>query len=282
MRDETALKGRRRGRRRQDARALRTAAPALLVALAGLVASALVMGCSAAQAEDVDAQEASVVGGRVTSSAHPAVGYLATSDDAPPFCTATLVEPTYIVTAAHCVRGARARDLVFGTGAFDPTARRTSITRCRNNPAWKDSVESTTVHDFAFCELESAPAGVTPIAFVTSPAWSATYVALGYGQTDPDDEDSAGPRKQLSVRRVDPEDEPLLEGLEDMLAARSTRGDTCFGDSGGPLLVVSSRGVARIAGVLHGGVTDGDTDCGGGGIGLYAPIGENLAFWASR
>jgi secreted trypsin-like serine protease len=247
-----------------------------------LVLAALAAGCAAPASEAVADTESSVIGGRATNSAQPAVGYLAVAQESGPFCTATLVAPTYIVTAAHCVRGSRASSLVFGTGAFDATRRRTDIKRCKSNSAYRDSSEATLVHDFAFCELASAPDGIEPLAFVAEPAFAARYLAIGYGQTDPDDEDSIGPRRQLTVHRVDPEDEPLLEGLEGMLSVTSARGDTCFGDSGGPLLVVDKKGVARVAGVLHAGISDGDGDCGAGGIGLYAPVAENVAFFGTR
>jgi len=248
-----------------------------------VVALGLGAGCSSppADAEHAEVLDQGVVGGRVTTTAHPAVGYLAYHDEETPFCTATLVAATYVVTAAHCVQGVRATDLVFGTGKFDMTKRRTAIERCRYNTKYKDT-DATSIYDFAFCELGSAPAGVTPLAFVTAPALGATYLGLGYGQTDPDDEWSAGPRKQISIKRVDPEDEPLLEGLEQMFATTSKTGDLCFGDSGSPLLVIGSNGVAKVAGVLNSGITDGDSDCAAGNISVWAPIAKNLSFYESR
>ncbi len=247
----------------------------------GLLAFALfAIGCAApSENEEAAVLDQSVVGGRVTSTAHPAVGYLAHDDDEVPFCTATLVAPDYVITAAHCVEDVWARSLVFGRGKFDLEKRRTAIARCRSNPRYRDT-DATAIYDFAYCELEEEVEGVTPLGFVTNPSWNATYVALGYGQTDPDAEWSSGPRKQLSVKRVDPIDEDL-EDFEDMIATTSSRGDLCFGDSGSPLLVVSSNGTARIAGVLHGGF-GWESDCEAGNVSVYAPIAKNLSFYQAR
>lgn len=247
-----------------------------------LVLVALLAGCAAPSSEEAVAEDQDVVGGRVTNTAHPAVGYLAVASEPEPFCTATLVASTYVVTAAHCIDGVESTSLVFGTGAFDRDERRTAIKRCLANSKYDATSDPSLIYDFAFCELAAAPRGIEPLAFVSSPALGARYLAIGYGQTKANDADSAGPRKQLTLRRVDPDEEPMLEGLEGMLAAKSTRGDTCFGDSGGPLLVVGSNGVARIAGVLHGGISEDDTDCHGGNIGVYAPVAKNLSFYASR
>ena len=111
----------------------------------------------------------------------------------------------------------------------------------------------------------------------------AKLLALGYGMTDPDDDWSSGPRKQLAVTRVDPDEEwHLLEEFEGMLAVRSLRGDTCFGDSGSPLLVLGDDGEAHIAGVLHGSVSESEVDCGANNISLYAPLSPSLAFLNNR
>lgn len=84
-----------------------------------VVALGLVAGCASppAEADHAEVLDQEVVGGRVTTTAHPAVGYLAYDDEETPFCTATLVASTYVVTAAHCVQGVRATDLVFGGAA---------------------------------------------------------------------------------------------------------------------------------------------------------------------
>lgn len=67
-----------------------------------------------------------------------------------------------------------------------------------------------------------------------------------------------------------------------MFATTSKTGDLCFGDSGSPLLVIGSNGTAKVAGVLNSGITDGDSDCAAGNISVWAPIAENLSFYASR
>lgn len=240
------------------------------------------LGCSvAAQRDDGGAATQAIVGGRSVPKARAAVGYLVAAGEAYPTCTATLVDPKYVITAAHCLVDSP-RSLSFGTGAF--RAWGPSLTRvvgCSIHPRYSDS-DVGRVHDVAYCELAKNLA-TEPLALEASPAFDASYVALGYGQTDADDPSSSGPRKQLIVHRVDADEEPLLEGAEDMLGVTSASGNTCFGDSGGPLLVLGDDGEARVAGVLHGGFSYADdSDCEAGAVSVYAPVADNLSFLRRR
>jgi secreted trypsin-like serine protease len=239
------------------------------------------LACASSSSENVESVDGAIVGGRIANTTHPAVGYLATSADPVPFCTATLVHESYIVTAAHCLHRVRASTIVFGTGAAKKDGPRHRITSCEINPDYDVRDDSTIAYDFAYCELAEPLTGIAPLDFVASPARNASYVAIGYGLSNDRDDDSGGDRKQLAVRRV-PADDPLAEDYEDMLAVRSTAGDTCYGDSGGPLLVVGANGKARLAGVLHGGVGDSSHDCAKGNVSLYAPVAENLSFYEAE
>src|SRR5690606_27222376 len=126
--------------RHEDAAAVRSAVLSLLL---------LSIGCSAPASEDVEALDEAIVGGRAQNHTHPAVGYLAVAYEDTPFCTATLVDATTVITAAHCVLDVRASSLVFGTGKFDRRLRRTRVTHCRSNPRFRDT-DWTSQYDFAW------------------------------------------------------------------------------------------------------------------------------------
>lgn len=187
-----------------------------------------------------------VVGGTTTTTA--AYPFMMQITDAAQnqFCGGTLVAPTKVVTAAHCMAGETASGIrVVGGRTFldgtDGTVAR--VARIWVDPDYTDATEGD---DVAVLTL-ATPMPYTPAKYV-APSDTSVYAAgtsariLGWGTTA----ENGGPSDQLRTATV-----PVVSDAScktsygsdfvqsDMVCAGYTSGgvDTCQGDSGGPLLI---------------------------------------------
>jgi hypothetical protein len=178
-------------------------------------------------------------------------------------CSASLVSPKVLLTAAHCV------DPVFH-GASEVRIEATNkpsaamlklsdlitVTRIARHPLWEPS-DAESDFDLALLLLEAPPAGAGPLALArTTPTFtSASQVtALGYGRTSAGVDDS-GTRKSVKVTVTQTTSTLLEFGVEGSVGI-------CSGDSGGPLVwAAPPSGTTTIVGV-HSRVRS--TNCGTG------------------
>ncbi|TNE92366.1 MAG: serine protease [Deltaproteobacteria bacterium] len=212
-----------------------------------------------------------VVGGSATTSAEwPDVVLV---DAGASVCTGTLVGPQTVITAAHC--GNNIRSVM--VGATDYWANPTTSYRVANtyrHPSYRNEGYDITVLDLA-----EPVTGVTPRAFAIdcaaaevvddAPAW-----VVGYGAITPDgsDDNSALHSASLTIVDADCSDDPYCDDRMEPngeLFAGGGGVDTCFGDSGGPLFLASSRYGNLLVGVTsrvgYEAATNGPS-CGPGGI----------------
>lgn len=187
--------------------------------------------------DDVGSASQEIVGGS-TVSGWPAVGYMTDNHTR---CTATLVSPNVMVTAAHCTL--RGTEIRVGFGAYrhfeELTIRARRVIRA---PGYAAGSEPT--HDVAVLVIDQ-PQWHAPIPRAgDAPAVGRELRVVGYGDdesgiTEPEGAGSNRPRKTAHV--------VVTDSNWWWLATRGAGGAGCFGDSGGPLMDLDGT---RIFGVM--------------------------------
>lgn len=158
-------------------------------------------------------------------------------------CSGTLITPTWVITAKHCELGTDAQFCI----GYDPDNPNECISAVR--------VVDHPDADMTLVELaEDARTRLpqmVPLAVMDAPmddSWIGRRAeAAGYGETE-----TGG----LGTRYFTAEPIVSLENGYVTIDGEGQRG-VCFGDSGGPLLVLADDGSVRVAGVL----SNGDDSC---------------------
>jgi hypothetical protein len=232
-----------------------------------------VFGVSTAMVGGTALAASAITGGAPDGDGHPSVGIIAFYDGTATRsrCTATLVSPTVLVTAAHCTDGTVGKTAVsFDSviaeqppaplpNAADPTAGYTSAElenaqwlsgTAHTHPGYSHFTDQRNWNDVGVIVLDHAvndiaPAQIAPTNYLdqfTAKVLNKTlFTAVGYG-TEIAQADS-GPQKPTPqnypiVRRyaVEPGQKLTAQILQVNGNEHDRRGTggTCFGDSGGP------------------------------------------------
>jgi secreted trypsin-like serine protease len=162
-------------------------------------------------------------------------------------CTASLIAPSLLVTAAHCVDDAHHAGQIFGVFTGDDASSYTlaalapllvPVAAVHAHPSYSSSPPF--VADIAVVELGRALATEPlPLARVLQPAAGDPARLVGYGQT------------QYGVYNASKYDaETVIASVpgDDTIVVGDAQRRSCVGDSGGPVLVPTASGEA-IAGV---------------------------------
>ncbi|WP_020388451.1 trypsin-like serine protease [Kribbella catacumbae] len=213
-----------------------------------------------------------ITGGEPDGNRHPNVGLILFYQPDGRFrCTATLVSPTVLVTAAHCTLGTKGKTLVTFDSviaeqppspfpvAADPAAGYTQAElekagyksgTAHSHPAYSDFTDLDNWNDVGVIVLDRpvttiAPAKIAPANYLNAyqqPKLNSTiFTSVGYG-TEVRKADS-GPQKPTPmsyplIRRL--AEEPGQKLTPQILQVNGNEhdnrgtGGTCFGDSGGP------------------------------------------------
>jgi MYXO-CTERM domain-containing protein len=217
---------------------------------AALATAALLLGCAAPEAPGEAASP--ILGGAVDSGDPAVVMLVSIPADQSSFetCTATLVAPAVLLTAAHCVDPSTHAGFTFGvfTGP-DASAYPTAASLAPQLAA----VSATHVHpDYDAAApfhadlgvaLLAAPLAVTPVpmrrAALTADMVGKPARIVGYGQTSYGDLNEIKHEATTVLASI---------GADDTIVVGDAAERSCVGDSGGPALV-DVGGVETVVGV---------------------------------
>jgi MYXO-CTERM domain-containing protein len=219
------------------------------IVLAILIASpACALACANSPEEPSAYNNHAVVGGIPASpSDYPSTVAL-TDPSGDPFCSGTLVAPTVVVTAAHCIKSGSPSNVRvvhgYAVPSLAPASERRVVASAIPHPNYSplaptDAYGLGPLHDIGVLLLEEAipnavVAPILPTDFVDAILTpNRPMHIVGFGINDTQTQASGELYKALTphVRHVPTE----------LLGGRPGEPDACFGDSGGPAYVVNNN-----------------------------------------
>jgi secreted trypsin-like serine protease len=216
-----------------------------------LVVALALIGCGTNGGGSTGQASADIIGGTPTTDKPAVVALYAHVPDAGTgtLCTAEVVSPTVVLSAAHCVHpdevGATAKFYVFtGTDLTSPTTLGTElpVSEVQWDPQWSPN-NLQAGHDFSVILL-AQPTTIAPMAInrtaLDSSLQGSTVSIVGYGLSNGFTQTGGGVKRIATTS---------LDGLSDQFVQTGNGSSgICSGDSGGPV-IATMNGVDTIIGV---------------------------------
>ncbi len=254
-----------------------------------------------------EADASAIINGTAGSvSTYPWIAYLA-YDTGEQYCGASLISPTWILTAAHCFLNEAGDAIDIETGALSSVFLNTDTTTPPASAAIQGAIGQIIVHpsyqpnqatspnsndfDIALVEITAA-VELQPISLLAAnaPTLAAGLEAIimGWGATAVDESnESINPSDTLLQSKQTIVDNAsclasYVDGITDnMICAGGTSAvptaDTCQGDSGGPMSIASGNSFVQVGIVSFGGT--GGPSCGDPDApGVYASVSALAGF----
>jgi len=228
-------------------------------ALAVAVAAGLVATAPGALAAEAASAKAIIGGHEVPQGTYPFQASLQLAANGKHHCGATLVSPTTLLTAAHCVfdeqkqkfhpdqlRAAIGRVSLSDTGQGEERG----IAAIAIDPRYEDNRS----YDIAYLSLTEPVTDITPVALpapdarspLAAPGRTATIVGWGYTEADPTPLPDHLQGVDLPVQPAERCAAEMWHETALRLCAGGAGKGVSFGDSGGPLLVDDGGTVTQI------------------------------------
>jgi trypsin len=211
-----------------------------MVLIAGLLAP---LACAPPSEEVEQAPPAPIIAGTATTTAPSVVEVFIIGNGSVAKCTATLVTPRVLVTAAHCIKGrTTARYGVFlGNDDGKVTGKDLLAASATFDPMYGTAGDG---HDLGVVVL-AAPLSLPLVPLNRVPLESAVgkqarYV--GYGLTNGVKQTGDGIKRQAT--------DSIAQVTSELIRIGKNPNGTCHGDSGGPLLMDTGGGREALIGTV--------------------------------
>lgn len=221
-----------------------------------------------------------IIGGSDPTESYPWMVGIYNSQEI--FCGGSLIDPYWVLTAAHCLDGIDPifHNLEITTNQIKlndfNNIEKIKVKRFIQHPLW-DTNNLHSYYDIALLELEQ-PSNQKPISMLSTSNNFSKGRVLGFGTTNVKNKSAISDLKQVDLPIISNQlCQAAYQGIYNLIDSQICAGfpegqqDSCFGDSGSPLIVFENDQWKQLGIVSFGGKNG--VDCAGeNAYGVYTNI----------